>query len=243
MIRVTVWNEYLHEKTDPKVAAVYPDGIHKTIADFLGREEDITVRTATLEDESCGITKELLDETDVLIWWGHMAHHKVPDETAYLVRDAVLSGMGLIALHSAHHSKPFRYLLGTSCNLTWRESDDEELLWVIEPSHPITRGIDRYFKLSGEETYGEPFVIPTPDKLLLIGSYSGGEVFRSGCLYERGNGKIFYFQPGHESYPTYYVPEVQTILCNAVRFLAPTYRELTPCPHVRKITDDAPYVV
>ena len=243
MIRVTVWNEFIHEKTDPKVAAVYPDGIHKTIADFLGREEDITVCTATLEDESCGITKELLDKTDVLIWWGHMAHQKVPDEIAYLVRDAVLSGMGLIALHSAHHSKPFRYLLGTSCNLTWRESDDEELLWVIEPSHPITRGIDRYFKLPHEETYGEPFVIPTPDKLLLIGSYSGGEVFRSGCLYERGNGKIFYFQPGHETYPTYYVPEVQTILCNAVRFLAPTYRELTPCPHVRKITDDGSYVI
>ena len=243
MIRVTVWNEFIHEKTDPKVAAVYPDGIHKTIADFLGREEDITVCTATLEDESCGITKELLDKTDVLIWWGHMAHQKVPDEIAYLVRDAVLSGMGLIALHSAHHSKPFRYLLGTSCNLTWRESDDEELLWVIEPSHPITRGIDRYFKLPHEETYGEPFVIPTPDKLLLIGSYSGGEVFRSGCLYERGNGKIFYFQPGHETYPTYSVPEVQTILCKAVRFLAPTYRELTPCPHVRKITDDGSYVI
>ena len=196
MIRVTVWNEYVHEKTEPKVAAIYPDGIHKAIADFLGREENITVRTATLEDESCGITRELLDETDVLVWWGHMAHHKVPDEIAYLVRDAVLSGMGLIALHSAHHSKPFRYLLGTSCNLTWRESDDEELLWVIEPSHPITRGIDRCFKLEGEETY-----------------------------------------------PTYYAPEVQTILCNAVRFLAPTYRELTKCPHVRKITDDAPYVI
>ena len=151
--------------------------------------------------------------------------------------------MGLIALHSAHHSKPFRYLLGTSCNLTWRESDDEELLWVIEPSHPITRGIDRCFKLEGEETYGEPFVIPTPDKLLLIGHYSGGEVFCSGCLWERGNGKIFYFQPGHESYPTYYVPEVQTILCNAVRFLAPAYREFTNCPHVRKIADDASYVI
>ena len=242
MIRVTVWNEYVHEKKEPRIAEVYPNGIHNAIADFLGKEEDITVRTATLDDENCGITKEVLDNTDVLIWWGHIAHDKVPDEIAYMVRDAVLSGMGFICLHSGHHSKPFRYLLGTSCNLTWRESDDEETLWVIEPSHPIARGIDRYFKLPAEETYGEPFVIPTPDKLLLIGAYSGGEVFRSGCLYERGNGKIFYFQPGHETFPTYYIPEVQDIIRRAVRFLAPTYREMTGCPHVRMITDSEPYV-
>ena len=242
MIRVTVFNEYLHEKSEERIAKVYPNGIHGAIADFLGKEDDITVRTATLDDENCGITKEVLDNTDVLIWWGHIGHHLVPDEVAYLVRDAVLEGMGFICLHSGHHSKPFRYLLGTSCNLTWRESDDTETLWVIEPSHPITRGIDRYFTLPHEETYGEPFVIPTPDKLLFIGNYSGGEVFRSGCLYERGNGKIFYFQPGHESYPTFYVPEVQTVIKNAVRFVAPTYREVIGCPHVRKITDSEPYV-
>ena len=242
MIRVLVWNEFIHEKGAESVRAIYPDGIHGCIKEFL-QCEDITVRTATLDQENCGITKEILDETDVLIWWGHMAHNKVPDEVAYLVRDAVLSGMGAIFLHSAHHSKPFRYLLGTSCNLTWRESGDSEVLWVIEPSHPITRGIDRYFTLPAEETYGEPFVIPTPDKLLLIGSYSGGEVFRSGCLYERGNGRIFYFQPGHESFPTYRNEAVQTVIRNAVRFVAPTYRAVIDCPHVRKITDDEPYVM
>ncbi len=243
MIRVLVWNEFRHEKTSERVAAIYPEGIHGCIAGFLGKEEDITVKTATLDEENCGITKELLDETDVLIWWGHMAHSKVPEEIAKLVRDAVLSGMGAIFLHSAHHSRPFRYLMGTSCNLTWRESGDSERLWVIEPSHPITRGIDRCFFLEHEETYGEPFVIPTPDKLLLIGTYSGGEVFRSGCLYERGNGKIFYFQPGHETFPTFYDPNVQTILKNAVRFVAPTYRQVITCPHVRNITDSEPYVI
>ena len=242
MIRVTVWNEFVHERTEERIAEIYPHGIHEAIAEFLGKEDDITVRTITLQDENNGITQALLNETDVLIWWGHIAHNKVTDEIAYMVRDAVLSGMGFICLHSGHHSKPFRYLLGTSCNLTWRESDDSEILWVIEPSHPITRGIDRFFKLEHEETYGEPFVIPTPDKLLLIGNYSSGEVFRSGCLYERGNGKIFYFQPGHESYPTFYVPEVQTIIKNAVRFVAPIYREVIGCPHVRKITDSEPYV-
>ena len=242
MIRVLVWNEFYHERLEEQIKEIYPQGIHTAIAEFLGKEEDIVVKTATLDDENCGITDEVLANTDVLIWWGHMRHHLVPDEIAFKVRDAVLSGMGAIFLHSGHHSKPFRYLLGTSCNLTWRETGDSETLWVIEPSHPITKDIDRYFCLEHEETYGEPFVIPTPDKLLLIGSYSGGEVFRSGCLYERGNGKVFYFQPGHESFPTYYVPEVQSIIRNAVRFVAPIYRQMTGCPHVRRITDDEPYV-
>ena len=242
MIRVLVWNEFKHEQEKENVAAVYPNGIHNTIKEFLDTEEDFTVKTATLYDENCGITKEILDETDVLFWWGHGAHAKVPDEVAQLVRDAVLEGMGMIFLHSAHHSKPFKLLMGTPCNLTWRESGDSEVLWVIDPAHPITRGIDRYFCLDHEETYGEPFSVPNPDKVLLIGNYSGGEVFRSGLLYERGNGKIFYFQPGHETFPTYKVPEVQTILKNAVRFVAPTYRAVIPCPHVRKITDDEPYV-
>ncbi len=243
MIRVLIWNEYYHELTEEHIRAVYPNGIHAAIADFLGKDEEICVKTATLQDENCGITDEVLAETDVIIWWGHMRHQLVPDEIAFKVRDAILGGMGAIFLHSGHHSKPFRYLMGTSCNLTWRESGDSELLWVIEPSHPITRDIDRYFRLEHEETYGEPFVIPTPDKLLLIGTYSGGEVFRSGCLYERGNGKIFYFQPGHETYPTFYVPEVQSIIRNAVHYVAPTYRQMTPCPHVRRITDDEPYVL
>lgn len=242
MIRVLVWNEFRHELKKPEVQAIYPNGIHACIRDFL-QCDDIEVRLACLADENCGITKEILDETDVIIWWGHMAHNEVPDSVAYLVRDAVLSGMGAIFLHSAHHSKPFKYLLGTSCNLTWRESGDSEILWVTEPSHPITKDIDRYFTLPHEETYGEPFVIPNPDKLLLISSFSGGEVFRSGCLYERGNGKIFYFQPGHETFPTYYDENVQNVIRNAVRFVATTYRAVTGCPHTRKITDDEPYVI
>lgn len=238
-----VWNEFMHERELAEAAAIYPDGIHSVIADFLGREEDITVKTATLLEENCGITKEILDETDVLIWWGHMRHADVPDEIAELVRDAVHSGMGMIFLHSAHHSKPFRLLMGTPCNLCWRESKDSEILWVIDPAHPITRGIDRYFTLDAEETYGEPFSVPNPDKVLLIGSYSGGEVFRSGILYERGNGKIFYFQPGHETFPTFKVPAVQTVITNAVRYVAPSYRQKIECPHVRKVTDGGDYVI
>lgn len=242
MIRVLIWNEFKHEREKENVAAIYPNGIHQTIADFL-QCEDITVRTATLDDESCGITKEVLDETDVLIWWGHMAHQQVPDEVAALVRDAVHSGMGAIFLHSAHHSKPFKLLMGTPCNLTWRESSDSEYVWVTDPSHPITAGIDRAIFLSGEETYGEPFSIPNPDRVLFIGSYSGGEAFRAGCLFQRGNGQIFYFQPGHETFPTYHIPEVQTVIRNAVRFVAPRYRAVMDCPHVRRFGDPEGYVI
>ena len=231
MIRVLVWNEFQHEKTKEEVKAIYPNGIHNAIADFL-RCDDIQVKTATLDDENCGITKEILDETDVLLWWGHMAHNKVPDEVASMVRDAVHSGMGAIFLHSAHHSKPFKMLMGTPCSLTWRESGDSELVWVTDPSHPITQGINYAISLPNEETYGEPFSIPNPDKVLFIGSYSGGEAFRSGCLFQRGNGQIFYFQPGHETFPTYYIPEVQTVIRNAVRFVAPRYRAEIKCPHV-----------
>ncbi len=243
MIRVLVWNEFYHEKNKEAVREIYPDGIHGEIARFLGTDEELVIKTATLDDENCGITKEILAETDVLIWWGHVRHKLVPDEVAYLVRDAVLEGMGAIFLHSAHHSKPFKYLLGTSCNLTWRESCDREILWVVEPSHPITRDIDRFFTLEHEETYGEPFVIPTPDKLLLISNFSGGEVFRSGCLYERGNGKIFYFQPGHESFPTFKVPEVQNVIRNAVHYVAPKFRQEVNCPHVRNYNDPEGYVI
>ena len=242
MINVLIWNEFRHEKKLDVVRAIYPDGIHEYLRSFI-ECDDIAVRTAYLDMENCGITKELLQWADVLIWWGHMAHNEVPDEIAYMVRDAVLDGMGAIFLHSAHKSKPFMYLMGTPCGLTWRESGDSEVLWVIEPSHPITRGIDRFFTLEHEETYGEPFTIPTPDKLLLISNFSGGEVFRSGCLYERGNGKVFYFQPGHETFPTYHDPNVQLIIKNAVRYLAPSYRAPQVCPHVRKISDPDGYVI
>ena len=237
MIRVLVWNEFQHEKSDEKVKAIYPSGIHAAIAEFL-RCDDIEVKTATLDDDECGLSKEVLDNTDVLIWWGHMAHGKVPDEIAMRVRDAVLEGMGMVFLHSAHHSKPFKFLLGTSCNLSWREDGDMERIWICKPSHPIVQGLGRYFELPHEETYSEPFDIPEPDQLIMMGWYEGGEVFRSGCCYNRGNGRIFYFQPGHESFPTFYDENVQTVIKNAVRWVNPTYRAPLECPHIKKIGEE-----
>lgn len=234
MIRVTVWNEFRHEKENEKVKAIYPNGIHNAIADFL-RCDDITVGTATLDDPECGLTQEVVDNTDVLIWWGHMYHSLVPDEVVKRVTDAVLKGMGIIFLHSAHHSKPFKALMGTTCNLCWRENGDFERIWVIDQSHPIAQGIDRYFELPHEETYAEPFDIPQPDRLVFTGWYEGGEVFRSGCCYYRGNGRIFYFQPGHETFPTYYDKTVQNIIRNAVYWTRPNKRiDELKCPMVEK---------
>ncbi len=235
MLKVTVWNEFFHEKTDPAVKEVYPDGIHNCIAEFL-KSDDISVRTATLDDPECGLTQEVLDDTDVLIWWGHIQHNKVPEEVAERVQLSVLNGMGFIALHSAHHSKPFKRLMGTSCNMSWRENGDMERIWNINPAHPIAKSIGRYFELPHVETYAEPFGIPNPDEVIFMGWYEGGELFRSGCTFHRENGRIFYFQPGHETYPIFKDSNVQTIIRNAVYWAAPQIRvPALKCPNIRKI--------
>lgn len=220
-IRVTIWNEFRHEQHWPEVAKIYPEGIHGAIAKGL-KNEDFTIRTATLDEPEHGLTTEVLDQTDVLIWWGHMAHGEVQDEIVARVRKRVLDGMGLIALHSAHFSKIFKALMGTDCDLKWREANDHERLWVVAPGHPITEGIGDYIELEHEEMYGEPFGIPQPETLVFVSWFSGGEVFRSGACYTRGQGKIFYFRPGHETYPTYYNAEVLRVIGNAVRWAAPT---------------------
>ncbi|MBQ3602314.1 MAG: ThuA domain-containing protein [Clostridia bacterium] len=231
MINVTIYNEYLHEVESEEIAAVYPDGIHNCIAAFLGKNEDMKVKTVTLSTVE-ELTDELLNNTDVLLWWGHMAHHKVPDEISERVYNRVMCGMGFIALHSAHFSKPFRRLMGTTCSLCWREGDRERL-WNIMPSHPIAQGIGNYVEIPAEEMYGERFDIPAPDELVFMGWFKGGEVFRSGCTWYRGLGKVFYFQPGHESNPTYHIPEIQRIITNAVRWAAPLYTlPQIDCPHV-----------
>ncbi len=223
MINVLVWNEFRHENLREDVKKVYPNGIHNAIKDFLESDE-ISVKTATLDEENCGITKEILDETDVLIWWGHAAHNEVPDHVADLVRDAVQQGMGAIFLHSAHLSKPFTRLMGTTCNLLWLENGASERLFMVDPSHPIVQGIDRCIELPHEEIYAEPFDIPSPHDYIIGSCFEGGEIFRSGCCFKRGYGKIFYFQPGHESYPTYYDKNIQRIIKNAVVWAKPIYR-------------------
>ncbi len=223
MVNVTVWNENRHEQKNPVVRDIYPEGIHGAIASFL-KEDQVEVKTATLDDPEHGLTDDILNTTDVLIWWGHLAHDEVDDAIVDKVKERVLDGMGLIILHSGHFSKIFKTLMGTTCDLKWREADEKERLWIVEPSHPIVDGIGEYIELEKEEMYGEHFDIPAPDQLIMMSWFEGGEVFRSGCTYQRGNGKIFYFRPGHETYPTYHNDEIQRVIKNAVNWAKPADR-------------------
>ncbi|MBO5220145.1 MAG: ThuA domain-containing protein [Clostridia bacterium] len=233
-IKVTIWNEGRHEKRNPKVQEIYPDGIHNCVKRFLEVNDDMEVRAVTLDDPDNGLPDELLNDTDVLMWWGHMAHNDVPDALAAKVRDRVWNeGMGFIAMHSAHMSKPFRNIVGTSGQLSWGD-DQRELMWNILPQHPIAAGIPEYFEIEQEEMYGEPFRVPQPDELIFVGWYEGGNIFRSGMTYYRGIGKLFYFQPGHELCRSFHNPYVQKVLTNAVRWAAPTdmvIKRPTTCPH------------
>lgn len=224
MINVLIWNEYRHEKLQPAVAEIYPNGIHAAIGEYLMQDEDVTVRLASLDDPEQGLSEGSLAAADVLIWWGHMAHDEVSDEAVERVCRRVNSGMGFIGLHSAHHSKVFKRLCGTSCNLKWRHGDRERL-WTVIPSHPIARGVPEHFELAKEEMYGEPFDIPAPDEVVFMGWFAGGEVFRSGVTYRRGAGRIFYFQPGHEEYPTFRDRNVLRVILNAVKWAAPSGNE------------------
>ncbi|MCA0452924.1 MAG: ThuA domain-containing protein [Chloroflexi bacterium] len=216
-LRVTVWNEARHEKKNPEVQKVYPNGMHNVIADAL-KAYGFDVGTATLDEPEHGLTEEVLANTDVLTWWGHLAHGDVEDAIVERVHKRVLEGMGLIVLHSGHFSKIFKKLMGTSCDLKWREANDNERIWVIDPSHPIAEGLGECIEIDREEMYGEHFDIPAPDTLVFVSWFKGGEIFRSGCCYQRGRGKIFYFRPGHETYPTYYNAEVQRVIANAVKW-------------------------
>jgi trehalose utilization protein len=224
-LRVTVWNEGVHESTQPGIAAIYPAGIHGAIAEGLGDllGTDAEIRTATLADPEHGLSEDVLAATDVLLWWGHIAHDQVADEVVERVRRHVLGGMGLIVLHSGHFSKIFIRMLGTTCSLRWRnpEGGERELVWNVNPTHPIAAGVEQPIVIEAQEMYGEFFDIPTPDDLVFISSFTGGEVFRSGVTFTRGRGKIFYFSPGDQEYPVYFHPQIRRVLANGVRWAAP----------------------
>jgi trehalose utilization protein len=231
-IRITVWGENVHDRKSPIVAKIYPDGMHSCIARALAGP-GMEARTATLDQPEHGLTEEVLESTDVLTWWGHAAHGQVDDAIVSRVHRRVLEGMGLIVLHSGHYSKIFKRLMGTSCSLKWREAGERERVWVVDPSHPIAAGVGECIELENSEMYGEPFGIPVPDEQVFISWFEGGEVFRSGCCYRRGAGRVFYFSPGHETYPIYWHPKIQLVLRNACQWAA---------PHGRRIIDSAPNV-
>jgi trehalose utilization protein len=240
--RVTVWNEFVHEQKNPYVKKIYPTGMHGAIADFMKDQPGFEVKTATLQEPEHGLTEAVLDQTDVLMWWGHVAHGEVADEIVDRVQQRVLNGMGLVVMHSGHFSKIFRRLMGTGCGLRWREAGEKERLWVVNPNHPITAGFGPYIEIPNTEMYGEHFDVPDPDELLFVSWFEGGEVFRSGALWHRGRGRIFYFRPGHETYPIFHNKDVLQVLANAVRWVKfngnTSTTPINQCAHISEPLDE-----
>lgn len=232
MIRVTIWNEFRDERNEPAAAELYPDGIHAVLATIFAGDDRFTVRTATLDQPEAGLGGSILDETDVLLWWGHKAHGEVSDDLARRVQARVLEGMGFVALHSAHFSKPFKLLMGTHCSLRWRSIGEKERVWTVAPSHPLAAGVGAYFELEASEMYGERFDIPEPDQMIFLSWYAGGEVFRSGCTWQRGNGRVFYFSPGDQAYPIYYDETVRRVILNAGEWCAARVRIPFDAPNI-----------
>ncbi len=247
-LRVTIWNEFVHERENREVARIYPQGLHGALAAALRPFPEFTVRTATLAEPEHGLTDEILNQTDVLTWWGHAAHEQVRDAVVARVHQRVIDGMGLVVLHSGHESKIFKRLMGTSCHLCWREAGERERVWVVNPGHPIAQGLGPFIELENSEMYGEPFGIPTPEEQVFVSWFAGGEVFRGGNCWTRGSGRIFYFSPGHEAYPIYHHPDIQRVIANGIRWARPQGRPADVPRHVpveqapEKITARGPIV-
>src|SRR6476620_667620 len=203
-LRILVWNEGVHGAIAAGLRSHFPDA------------EITTAVLATGADH--GLSEEVLAETDVLLWWGHIAHAGVGDAVVERVHRHVLGGMGLIVLHSGHFAKIFTKLLGTSCSLAWRNDGGRELVWTVKPSHPLAEGVESPIVIPEQEMYGELFDIPDPDDLIFISSFAGGEVFRSGVTFTRGKGRIFYFSPGDQAHPVYHHPQIQRVLANGVKW-------------------------
>ena len=234
-IRVTIWNEFIHERQQDEIGTLirsfYPGGLHQTLTENLA-SDDLEIRTATMDEPEQGLPEDLLNTTDVLVWWGHCAHAKVNDSLVDRIQNRIQRGMGLIVLHSGHASKIFKRMMGTQCRLRWREAGEKERVWVVAPGHPIAQGIPETFVIPHTEMYGERFDIPTPKDLIFITWYEGGEVFRSGVTFERGYGRIFYFAPGHETYPIFFDPDIRRVIANAAKWAAPRIIREIPCPKV-----------
>ena len=243
MTKVTVFNENLQETSGDdvvnlvhyetedyrefllnsagKITKVHPQGIHMTLKSIFDECDDMAVRTVTMDMPEFGFSQEVLDDTDVLVLWAHLAHEKITDEIAERIKNRVHEGMGFLCLHSAHQCKPLHKLIGVSTIPKWR-MEDACKIYCIEPNHPIAKDIPDMFELEAEQVYCEPFDITTPDELVFVTWYQGGELLRSGCCWERENGRIFYFQPGHETCKSYYDVNVRQILKNAVRWASHT---------------------
>lgn len=226
-IHVLCWSE----RTEP--ASVYPNGINGALVELLSKDNGVIAEYANLSDPEQGLSQAALARTDVLIWFGHRKHAEVSAENVDRIVTRVREGMGYLPLHSAHYAQPFQKILRLIADKqgqpltgepgSWgkvRNDGMPELIHILTPQHPIAHGV-RDFTIPKTETYGNPFNVPAPDAKIFEGRYQGGhQDGNDGLLWSFGNGKVFYFRPGHETYPIFYQTEVRQILKNAVHFLA-----------------------
>jgi trehalose utilization protein len=209
-LRVRVWCE----GTAPR--AVYPNDVDGAVADHLAKSPGVDVRRARLADPSAGLADEALDATDVLIWWGHLRHDEVPGARAEAVVKRVRAGkLGLIALHSSCASKPFKALMGMSCEPGgWREDGRPEHVKVVAPDHPIARGVVP-FTIPRSDMFAEPFEVPNPEAVVLVSSWDRGESVRSGLTWTIDKGRVVFLRTGHDAFPVLFHPSVRQVLANS----------------------------
>ena len=217
--RVVVWSE----GTAPK--NVYPQDINAAIAEGLKPLKGWDIVTASINDPDQGLPEDMLNSASVLIWWGHQKHGAVSDALVdRIVKRVRDGGMGFIATHSAHYSKPLKAILGTPCGWKYYIDDGARVDLVVKaPSHPIALGV-KNFTLPHTERYGDPFEVPTPETVVFDGIYTlpngAAENAQQGMVWTVGKGRVFYFQPGHESYPIYFQDEIRHIFRNGVQWCA-----------------------
>lgn len=235
-MKIVVFCEKNPSMLTPEGLAAYPEGMGVYLKNILSEDGNDVTYIEVTDDGEQNYDEDVLKGCDVAVWWGHWYHDRVSDKLVDQLVENVQKGMGLICLHSAHRSKPFLRLLGTTGCLKWREDAEKERVWCVDLTHPINKGVGEFVDVAHEEMYGEPFDIPTPDELVYLGWFQGGEVLRSGCVFKRGRGKLFYFNPGHETYPTYKNPSIVKILKNACEYLKPTtpLLETIECHHIEE---------
>lgn len=271
-VRVVVWDE-----RQPSQKEAYENFLGNAIADFLRGEDGLAVQSVTIDDPEQGISQAVLDNCDVLIWWGHKRQSEILPEAGKRIVERISSGkLHLIALHSAHWSTPFVEAMneitrrrtvatGTAksdityvpppkqytvprydtrltpftiarkfpdgrqnlevhlpycCFPAYRNDGKPSHVKILQKGHPITKGIPHEFQISRTEMYDEPFHVPEPDDVILEERWATGEWFRSGMLWRLGKGIVFYFRPGHETFPVYKEQFPLKILSNAVRWAA-----------------------
>lgn len=214
-VRVRIWCE----GTAPR--SVYPDDIDGALADVLGRQAGLVVSRGRLTDLQAGLSDQVLDASDALVWWGHLRHDAVPDDRALAVVKRVREGrLGFVALYAACGSKPFRQMMSMPCEPgSWREDGRPEFVSIKAPDHPIARGIAP-FTISKTDMFSEPFAVPEPETVVFVSSWQKGETLRSGLTWTIGKGRVAYLRTGPDNYPVLFHPSIRQAIANSVRWVS-----------------------